>query len=103
MLKPLLAELLRLGPAVAADLVMSPEPGVVVDKNAQLPAVSGINGKWEFDPGLLTGGGYVRAAGSVSLPVGDRFGVQADAMGTWTSTRRNATGRSRRRKCAHDR
>jgi hypothetical protein len=70
--------------AYAADLVL--DPGVIVDPNAQLPAVSGINGKWEFDPGLLTGGGLVRAAGSVSIPLGDRFGLQADAMGTWTST-----------------
>lgn len=71
--------------AVAADLVLS-DPGVIVDPNAQLPAVSGINGKWEFDPGLLTGGGLVRAAGSLSVPLGDRFGVQGDMMGTWTST-----------------
>jgi hypothetical protein len=71
--------------ALAADLIVD-QPGVIVDNNAQLPAVSGINGKWEFDPGLLTGGGLVRAAGSVSIPLGDRFGVQADAMGTWTST-----------------
>ena len=69
--------------ATAADLVL--DPGVIVDPNAQLPAVSGINGKWEFDPGLLTGGGLVRAAGSVSIPLGDRFGVQGDMMGTWTS------------------
>jgi hypothetical protein len=69
--------------AVAADLVL--DPGVIVDPNAQLPAVSGINGKWEVDPGLLTGGGLVRASGSVSIPLGDRFGIQADAMGTWTS------------------
>jgi hypothetical protein len=67
-------------------LVMTPEPGIVVDKNAQLPAVSGINGKWEFDPGILTGGGLIRGAGSVSIPLGDRFGLQADVMGTWTST-----------------
>src|SRR6185369_1304815 len=25
-------------------------------------------------------------AGSISIPLGDRFGLQADAMGTWTST-----------------
>lgn len=70
--------------AQAADLII--DPGVVVDPNAQLPAVSGINGKWEFDPGLLTGGGLIRGAGSLSIPLGDRFGVQGDVMGTWTST-----------------
>jgi hypothetical protein len=70
--------------AVAADLVL--DPGVVVDPNAQLPAVSGINGKWEFDPGLLTGGGLIRGAGSLTVPLGDRFGVQGDMMASWTST-----------------
>jgi hypothetical protein len=67
----------------AADLVL--DPGTIVQPDTDLPAVSGINGKWEFDPGLLTGGGMLRAAGSISIPLGDRFGVQADTMGTWTS------------------
>lgn len=70
----------------AADLVIDPGPGTIVQPDTQLPAVSGINGKWEFDPGLLTGGGMLRGAGSVSVPLGDRFGLQVDAMGTWTST-----------------
>jgi hypothetical protein len=68
----------------AADLVI--DQGTIVQPDTELPAVSGINGKWEFDPGFLTGGGMVRGAGSVSIPLGDRFGIQADAMGTWTST-----------------
>jgi len=69
--------------ASAADLVL--DPGTIVQPDTQLPAVSGLNGKWEFDPGFLTGGGLIRAAGSLSVPLGDRFGVQGDAMATWTS------------------
>jgi hypothetical protein len=69
--------------AHAADLIMN--PGVIVQPDTELPAVSGINGKWEFDPGFLSGGGLVRGAGSISIPLGDRFGLQADGMGTWTS------------------
>jgi hypothetical protein len=47
----------------------------------QLPAVSAPNGKLEFDAGALTlpSPGFVgRAAGTVTLPLGDRFGLQAD-------------------------
>ncbi|HVY52280.1 MAG TPA: hypothetical protein VHA07_12070 [Devosia sp.] len=68
----------------AADLIV--DQGTIVQPDTQLPAVSGINGKWEFDPGLLTGGGLIRGAGSLSVPLGDRFGLQGDVMGTWTST-----------------
>ncbi len=70
--------------AVAADLVI--DQGTVVQPGTNLPAVSGINGKWEFDPGLLTGGQMLRGAGSISIPLGDRFGVQGDSMVSWTST-----------------
>jgi hypothetical protein len=48
---------------------------------AQAPAVSGINGKIEFDAGLLTlptPGFVTRAAGTLTLPVGSGFGLQAD-------------------------
>lgn len=68
--------------ASAADLIVS--PGVVEDTKAQLPAVSGINGKWELDPGILTGAPQLRAAGSLSLPLGDRFGLQGDGMLDWS-------------------
>lgn len=60
--------------------------GVIVDEDATLPAVSGVNGKWEFSSGLLTGAPMVRAAGSLSLPLGHSFGLQADVMGTFTGT-----------------
>lgn len=47
----------------------------------ELPAVSGLNGKIELGGGALsspsTGVGYV--AGTLSVPAGDRFGVQFDA------------------------
>jgi hypothetical protein len=46
-----------------------------------LPAVSGVNGKWEFSGGLADPGDYVfRAGGSFSLPLGERFGAQGDVM-----------------------
>ena len=47
----------------------------------QLPAVSGPNGKFEFDAGALTlpaPGFMARAAGAVTVPLGQRFGLQAD-------------------------
>lgn len=69
--------------AQAADLMVTP-PGTIVQDTA-LPAVSGFNGKWEFDPGIITGTGGVRAAGSLSAPLGDRFGVQGDGILTWSS------------------
>ena len=62
----------------AADLVL--DPGYVAQDDTMLPAVSGVNGKWEFDPGLLSGAPLLRAAGSLSAPLGDRFGIQADGM-----------------------
>jgi len=44
----------------------------------QLPAVSAINGKAEFDAGVLSlpSVAFVGwAAGTITLPVGDRFGI----------------------------
>lgn len=67
--------------AKAADLVLySPQPLAQQDADLTLPAVSGLNGKWEFYVGPSSPGSFsARAAGSVSLPVGERFGVQLDA------------------------
>lgn len=63
--------------ASAADL-MSPEP--IVNQDVTLPAVSAVNGKWEFDGAYVSAtGAGVRGAGSISVPVGDRFGIQGDA------------------------
>ena len=45
------------------------------------PAVSGLNGKFEFSAGALTlpTPSFVgRAAGALTVPLGDRFGLQAD-------------------------
>lgn len=45
------------------------------------PAVSGLNGKFEFSAGALTlpTPTFVgRAAGALTVPLGDRFGLQAD-------------------------
>lgn len=70
--------------AVAADLYVPPPPPVMSRTPATLPAVSGVNGKFDFSAGALTedpnGDGLFRAAGSLSLPVGDAFGIQGDAM-----------------------
>ena len=71
--------------ALAADLVVS-EPGTIVQPGTQLPAVSGINGKWEFAPGILTGAGGVRGAGSISVPIGQRFGLQFDGSALWNGS-----------------
>jgi hypothetical protein len=68
--------------AWAADLIVS-DPGTVV-QDTQLPAVSGLNGKWEFDPGVLYGSGGVRGAGSITVPIGDQFGVQGDVQASYS-------------------
>ena len=47
----------------------------------QLPAVSALNGKVEFDAGALSlpSPSFMgRAAGTITVPLGDRFGLQAD-------------------------
>jgi hypothetical protein len=70
--------------ASAADLLLDPTP--IAESDAALPAVSGPNGKFELYGGLVDGSGAWRAAGSISVPVGDRFGVQGDFMFTQTGT-----------------
>src|SRR5690606_17077358 len=71
--------------AQAADLVLPPA-GALVQDVTMLPAVSGVNGEWEFDPGLLTGAPLLRAAGSLRAPLGDRFGIQGVGMVSLTPT-----------------
>ena len=47
----------------------------------QLPAVSALNGKFEFNAGALTLPAPTfmgRAAGAITVPLGERFGLQAD-------------------------
>jgi hypothetical protein len=76
-----LAAILWAQGSAAADLVLfSPEPVDEQDVDLTLPAVSGINGKLEFDLGAfsLPASALFRAAGSLSLPVGDVFGLQFD-------------------------
>lgn len=65
--------------AQAADLLLSPEP--IAQQDVPL-AVSAVNGKLELDLGSLNATGAFRAAGSLSIPVGDRFGIQGDLMVT---------------------
>jgi hypothetical protein len=62
--------------ARAADLY---EP-VAMPAPAGLPAVSALNGKWELDVGGINNPAATvfRAAGSLSAPIGDRFGIQGD-------------------------
>jgi len=66
--------------ATAADLILSPEPIADQYVDLVLPAVSGINGKLEIDFGGITDpeSATFRAAGSLSVPIGERFGVQGD-------------------------
>lgn len=48
----------------------------------ELPAVSAVNSKFEFDAGVLSlpSPAFMgRAAGTLTVPIGDRFGVQFDA------------------------
>ena len=77
-----LAAILWAQNSVAADLVLySPEPVGEQDVDFTLPAVSGINGKLELALGAFNppASVLVRAAGSLSVPVGDAFGLQVDA------------------------
>lgn len=65
--------------AMAADpLVLSLEP--VEQPDGSLPAVSGVNGKLEFDVGGLSdpASATFRGGASLSVPLGERFGVQGD-------------------------
>ena len=64
----------------AADLILS--PGLIADEDVALvaPAVSGPNGKIELALGGITDpdSAIFRAGGSVSVPVGESFGIQGD-------------------------
>ncbi|WP_417307931.1 hypothetical protein [Devosia sp.] len=64
----------------AADLIIYPEPMADYAADFVAPAVSGVNGKLELDLGYLTdpSSAIFRAAGSISAPVGDMFGLQGD-------------------------
>jgi hypothetical protein len=65
--------------ATAADFIYSPESIEDQDLDLTLPAVSDINGKLELYGGFTNPGDFAgRAAGSLSLPVGDAFGLQFD-------------------------
>lgn len=68
------------GAAQAADpIYYSPDPIEEGSYDLALPAVSAPNGKIELYGGLLNPGGPgFRAAGSFSVPVTDRFGLQFD-------------------------
>lgn len=63
--------------AMAADVLASPEPA---NQGLVLPAVSGVNGKWELDAGYLSdpASAVFRAGASLTAPLGDSFGVQGD-------------------------
>lgn len=76
-----LATVLCLSTAVhAADLIINPEPIANQDVDLVAPAVSGVNGKFEIDVGAITdpNNSTFRLGGSLSVPVGDAFGLQGD-------------------------
>lgn len=60
--------------ALAADLYVAGEPVYPT----VLPAVSGLNGKISLEGGALDEEGFAALKGSVSLPLGQRFGLQID-------------------------
>ncbi|MFK8034228.1 MAG: hypothetical protein AB8B94_08795 [Hyphomicrobiales bacterium] len=61
---------------VAADVYVDGSPSVPT----VLPAVSGINGKIAIEGGALDAEGFAALSGSITLPVGYRYGLQLDAM-----------------------
>lgn len=66
--------------------MLSPEPMATQDVDLQAPAVSGVNGKLELDFGALTNPqvGTARLGGSLTVPVGNAFGLQGDVALTST-------------------
>ncbi|WP_306257920.1 hypothetical protein [Pararhizobium sp. IMCC21322] len=60
--------------ALAADLYVVGEPAYPT----VLPAVSGLNGKISLEGGALDENGFGALSGSVSMPLGQRFGFQVD-------------------------
>ncbi len=63
----------------AADLYVDGEPTMPT----VLPAVSGVNGKISAEGGLFDAEGFGALSGSISLPLGQSFGVQIDgSVGT---------------------
>jgi hypothetical protein len=68
---------------IAAGMYGSLAFGADVDPPTALPAVSGVNGKVEFSAGYvdiddLGDDALIRGAASLSVPIGDMFGLQAD-------------------------
>ncbi|TAN72317.1 MAG: hypothetical protein EPN20_03780 [Magnetospirillum sp.] len=61
---------------VAAAVAFAPDPAQADD----LPAVSGLNGKVDLSGASLDGEDFNAASGSVAVPVGRAFGLQADGM-----------------------
>ena len=55
-------------------------PSFAAETGEQLPAVSGLNAKASIYGGSLDGDRLGTGQGSVTLPMGDRFGFQADAL-----------------------
>lgn len=70
----ILGSAIFLGGAHSADIYVEGEPGIPT----VLPAVSGLNGKLSFEGGALDESGFGAVNGSISAPIGQRFGVQLD-------------------------
>jgi hypothetical protein len=78
------------GAAGAADLpVPTSDPIPAAPADLPLPAVSALNGKFAVLGGGLDAGGndgeLFGAQGSISVPIGQRFGFQADGFGALAS------------------
>lgn len=72
----LVSGLLLSSSVIAADLYVEGTPTVPT----VLPAVSGLNGKISIEGGALDDEGFTALSGSVSIPFGERYGVQLDAL-----------------------
>jgi hypothetical protein len=72
--------------AGAADLTRAQIASAVAVPPTLLPAVSGVNGSLDVAGGFVNGkgalgtGGYGHLGGSLSVPVGARYGVQVDGL-----------------------
>ncbi|MCB1465198.1 MAG: hypothetical protein KDJ90_22910 [Nitratireductor sp.] len=72
---------LMLSTSLAALLVAAAPLGALADPNySSLPAVSGLNGKIAVFGGDVEDEGMGGVMGSVTAPIGERFGLQIDGM-----------------------
>lgn len=72
---------------VAAAFPVWAEEAKTTEASLSMPAVSSVNGKVEYSGGWMESEEGHNFAGSITLPVGERFGIQADGLYTRVSGR----------------